>query len=347
MARSSTCKVLTPIGWRQINTLASGSLVVTPDGRSVKVARQFSAGYQRSYDVVFSDGAVVTCSSDELWLTRTSAERKSGSPCKWRSTSGIKRTLKSPSGFNHSLPLVIPSLDLSRTSSSTPVDAYFLGACLASPMPTVSPTIKTDNPHIVARCTDGLSGRAKLLACVGNIHQAVFDKEQPDNLGTNFRQMSLAGIDSSKKKIPGSYLFSDKYTRWQLLQGLLDVAGLLEQRVHHGTSYSVVFRTKSATLSDNVRALVLSLGGVAMLDVCAGSFQVNLALPRSIAPFSVDPRFEAYGELAHKDPQRKIVGVYDRGDIQMTEIVLDEPSRPYSQMYVSDDFVVSCATACA
>lgn len=79
--KSSTlaCYVPTPAGAKRLGDIHPGDYVLDPEGRPVKVVFETEPMLLDAYEVVFSDGAVVTVSGDHLWYTETRDLRKARS----------------------------------------------------------------------------------------------------------------------------------------------------------------------------------------------------------------------------------------------------------------------------
>ena len=84
---------------------------------------------------------------------------------------------------------------------------------------------------------------------------------QPNPLRTALQALQLSGLTSERKFVPRCYLEAGRAARLELLRGLLDTDGRVEQR-----SGSVRFSTASRQLADDVAELVRSLGGWCSID---------------------------------------------------------------------------------
>jgi hypothetical protein len=73
----------TPDGWKTMGELREGDLVFDENGHPTRVT--FATGVMEGrpcFDVVFSDGTVITADGDHQWLTTTHAARKAKSRCR-------------------------------------------------------------------------------------------------------------------------------------------------------------------------------------------------------------------------------------------------------------------------
>ena len=142
--------VPTPNGWTTMGGLRVGDHVFDENGRPTVVTYVTDPMYGHVvYDVVFSDGSVVTADAGHLWVTETHACRKAkadlsstkpaqrrrkstNQKSERRTTEEIRQTLMVKVGGklrpNHSIPVV--SAPLQYPEQILPVDPYVLGAWL-------------------------------------------------------------------------------------------------------------------------------------------------------------------------------------------------------------------------
>ena len=149
----------TPGGWSTMGDLQVGDAVFDDQGQPTQVTAtsQVMTGHH-CYDVVFSDGSVITADADHLWVTLDRRTRvhasKHNSKCRshgsgtlldvrteldtltgpnWPrqgttlTTTELARTLRASGQINHAVPVAGP---LNLDSADVPIDPYVLGCWL-------------------------------------------------------------------------------------------------------------------------------------------------------------------------------------------------------------------------
>jgi phosphate starvation-inducible PhoH-like protein len=264
-------KVLTPSGYRSMGDIRVGDEVIGSDGLPTEVLGVYPQGELDVFRVAFSDGTSAECSEDHLWLTATRRQRDCGDGHSVRTTSEVKKTLKSSRGAsNHSIPVVSPI----RFSEMPrlPIPPYTLGVFLGdgSMGERSCVHIVSADQMIQRRVEEELpAGMVLATSALPNCAAKQYRPVRPGGKrakGANpvkesLRELGLVGTTSSTKFIPQAYLLSSVSDRIDLLRGLMDTDGTIYDRAA-GTP-RVLFRTTSPRLAEGVQFLVQSLGGTA------------------------------------------------------------------------------------
>lgn len=246
-------KVATPSGWKSIETLVTGDLVIAGDGSITTITGVYPQGEVNLFSISF-DGVhdIQTC-GQHLWKYqnpnarfpyRQSHGEKQNNPFFGQWTVGNTESLvgygKSPKRR-----VVVPMAnEFNLENSILPMNPYALGLLLGD---------------------GGLSGKS--------IKFSTSDEELIDELRKHFkvvyydkydygvngavgiiRELGLHGLTSEKKFIPKQYLYSDSKSRLALLQGLMDTDGSI-----HGHC-NMEFSTSSDDLAEGFEWLASSLG---------------------------------------------------------------------------------------
>ena len=121
-----------------------------------------------------------------------------------------------------------------------------------------------------------------------------------------------------EKHIPREYLYASVKTRLDLLNGLFDTDGFIDNRKSRGIC---IFNTSSAQLSEDFAFLVRSLGGTDtvvrksagykkdnMYIKCNDTYEHTIKLPDNMLPFSSEKHTKKYVK-PQNGPIRKIVNI--------------------------------------
>ena len=264
--------VVTPNGFVKIKELKVGDYVIGSNGKATMVTGVFPQGIRDIYNVMFSDGTSVRCDKEHLWTVNTWQQRH-----KKKMSNGIRKHYIDDSfsvtktldelmklGFrlpkHHNehqfrIPVCKPVEYNKRDLLIDPyLLGYFLGdGCLSRGAITVG---SIDEDEVINNLSN--------LGFEFSIHK---HKERSTSIDFHVdlrnalsRYFDIKNTLSDNKYIPNDYLYSSIEDRVSLLNGLMDSDGYCSK------SGSSSFSTKSKTLAENVRELVLSLGGFANIS---------------------------------------------------------------------------------
>ncbi|MFC4236540.1 hypothetical protein ACFOY8_15145 [Thalassospira xianhensis] len=312
-AQPLDAKVLTPRGWMAMSDMRIGQLVIGSNGFPTPVTGVFPKGPRDVYRVTFSDGASVECCDEHLWDVNTPYRRAANKVSRVLSLKQVMDNLfDNANNPRHSIPVMaaahFDAKDISEGSS------YQLGLLLAG----------ATSPGMAAK------------------NEAANLFEQHSNLTFQSAIWSALSPDSG---LPRDSLCIPIKSRVSLLQGLMDVAGLVED------TGAVEFATGSKRMSEAVSTLVRSLGGTAkatfnrtrfLSSETDGHHIVNICLPRDIVPFSEPERCERWAAAArYNEPVRTMESVEYVGTKRCQCISVAAADH----LYVTDDFIVTHNTA--
>lgn len=261
-------RVLTPGGWRPIESMKIGDSVIGADGEATKVVGVWPQGVGDVYRVVFSDGATVECDAMHLWSVRNANDLRNGRWRTVRTADLIHDGVASPSGkARYEVPLVGPVQY--EPARPLPLHPYVLGALLGDGNVSQRSSVSLTTQRAIARrvrslLPDGHRVREQDGTAKGD-DTATFHIGHPEwhrnDVLTTLRDLDVQGRRAWEKRIPAEYLTASVDDRRALLTGLLDTDGTVKR------SGSVWFGTTSHGLALDVVALVRSLGGIAKLRV--------------------------------------------------------------------------------
>jgi hypothetical protein len=308
----------TPTGPRCIGSLAVGDLVFGRDGRPTAVTGVFPRGVLPVYRVRFRDGTSVRCGADHLWKVRYATKKDT-----WNVLTtaqlverGLKRNPGSGS-YKYSIPLCDP---VQYPKAELAFDPYTVGALIGDGSLTGNgPVLSCSDADadILERVRGTLSAdyRLKRHGTGGScpqyyISDAASDGPRaPNRLMAEIRRLEL-DVLSAHKRIPKEYLRSCVEDRVALLQGLMDTDGT-------SSGNRVRFSTTSPQLAEDVKELVQSLGGVAIVakydrdEIRAVEWEVRVRV--TFNPFHCARKAAGWRASTKNPPVRYISGIEEEG----------------------------------
>lgn len=336
--------VLTPHGWRAIESLRVGDQVIAGDGTATRVRGVFPQGERDLYRVTLDDGCAVVVDGDHQWFTTTRSERKHGKAGGVRTTREIAASLTFANGprrgLNHELPVVKP---VEHPTALLPVEPYLFGCWLG-------------DGDAQGRITGEAPQFERLEAAGAEMGVVGRDARRPNvitrtmlGIRPGLRVLGVYGCRAHEKHIPEVYLRADVRQRTALLQGLLDTDGTV------GGNNAVVFETTAPGLADGVAELARSLGGVVRRSerqggyggkACRLVYRLYLSLPRDVAPFRLPAKAARYqprwGDRNCDRTRRRFVASVEKVSTGLaTCISVEHPS----ELFVTKDHIVTHNTA--
>lgn len=344
-AQPYDAKVLTPKGFVQMGSLKVGDTITGADGKPQKVLQIFEQGEREVCRVDFSDGSTTECDYEHLWnvkVSRTKIKRKSAVMTTRQIINALNNDKSKYSAVKHIyVPLVKPvGFDY---GVNLPIKPYVLGAILGdgcSRIPKSKLRIYTPDKEIIERISsDGYPLKFIDYSDCGWTFESNDVKESLIKLDLWFKL-------SYDKFIPKEYLKASVEDRFALLQGLMDTDGYA-----NGHSYAE-YSTSSEKLAEDVRTLVLSLGGRCTISTRIPkytykgetkeghkSYRVYVSFDNQQCVFSISSkRNKCKNERnKHYNIGREIVGCSHVGKKQCRCLLVSNPDH----LYVTDDFIVT------
>ena len=264
--------VLTPFGYKKIETLKIKDEIFGEDGKIYFVDGVFPQGKKEVYEVEFSDRSIVKCCNEHLWNYQTSSMRGRHSK-KWK-TKTLQQIIDNEQLYEEEKngykrwniyipmpkPLEFPKIEL-------PIKPYLLGALLGdgSLRSNGSYGFTNEDQDVIDRVNRELKNVNANLYQKGKIDYEIrigFGYGYNKNSGLLreiLKNLLLDGTNSSNKFIPDIYKFSSIEDRLELLKGLIDTDGYCS-----GSSYEFVSVSKK--LCEDVKFIVESLGMTAVIS---------------------------------------------------------------------------------
>ena len=237
-------QVMTPNGWVKNGDLSVGDHVIGSNGLPTKVTGVYDLGMRQMYRVSTSDGSFVDTTDDHLWTLN-----HQGSSERVRTTKEVMAELAKPQqNYCVTLP-ENPVIEWPEVSFD--LHPYVLGVALGDGC--FRDGCRVSNPEQQIR--EELEKYTKVVAPDSRSDRCMTYR-LPDAYGP-LKRMGLQGKLSSEKFVPEEYLYGSTQQRRDLLAGLLDTDGSVDQRGR------TRFISTSGRLKQAVEHLVRSLGGLA------------------------------------------------------------------------------------
>jgi replicative DNA helicase len=342
--------------WKQMGELEVGDALASVDGQASIVTGVFPQGVKQVYRITFSDGRSAECCAEHLWrvhsrhwdAARVLETRKLMRLLQSKRHQGRLWIERASGDFGHRDPL--------------PIDPWVLGALLGDGSLTGTGSVRfsTASPEILTLMEERL-GEGMMVNHPQHYDYRLIRQDrgrvpglmgaQPNPLRVGLDALQLSGVSSDQKFIPKLYMEACRLARLDLLRGLLDTDGWVEQWG------SVRFSTSSAQLAQDVAALGRSLGGWCSVSNKQPYF-------RNIAGMRV-PGLPAYVcHISHPEPQslfllseeqarapamwrrQKRLNILSIEPTRQTPCQCISVSHP-SRLYITDQDVVTHNTALA
>jgi len=328
-AQSLDSNVLTLNGWKRFGDIKVGDKVIGSDGKPTKVIELHPIGEMELYKVTTRDGRSALCNKEHLWSVQI--------PQNTKSQKLVTRTLEELIAYYGR-----PRLDRRTGKVFTENKVY---------IPTVAPIEFEEKEFLIDPYTlgawlgDGNSAGGRFTTADEEIveyfpYEVTKHKEKYNygilGLQGQLRQLELI----NNKHIPEEYLFGSIEQREALLQGLIDTDGTIPKN-----GIQVFFCQKNEILTDDVIALVRSLGGTATKgeqltrfdknSEYKHSYRLSIRLPKEIKPARLKRKINRW--KGSKKTRSAIVSILkDRTDWGRCITVENEDG-----LYITDDYLVT------
>lgn len=319
------CKVQTVKGSKKLGRLKIGDQIYGSNGELTTVTGIYPQGVKPCYKVTFRDNTSTYCGADHLWKVINKKGKESVVTTKVL----MARGLTNSAGFKYRIPTCEP---VQYEKKALPIHPYVLGAMLGDGSfrgKTLNLTIASFDHDIIKRVRK-LEPRFKFKGRYTSDNCKQYRITDPGYYGNRFTDMigdlGLWGLYSGEKFIPEQYLLSSIEDRWELLRGLMDTDGCCKE---HG---STTFCTTSKRLKRDVKRLVQSLGGIAILpkhsDMNVKTFQNPFWLKRKAANWRLSTL---------NGPVRGIKSIKYVGEEEQMCISVSAKDH----LYLTDNFIVT------
>jgi len=356
-------KVYTPEGYKLMGSLKVGDKVFGRNGKPTNVIGVYPQGIRPIYKISFNDDTYTFCDEEHLWAVnsikqRNRSSKRGGKNIKLEPDHSFKvvktselinnLTFGSKKSLNYKIPRVQP---VEFSEKELTLNPYILGVMLgdgymrASRFSTKDMAIinevnrlSTSGVSIKERCRNIDKGDTLVKNCLFDV--CVY------GINGKLRELGLYDKKSDTKYIPTQYLYNSIDNRLELLRGLLDTDGNV--RKNGGVEYVTV----SKQLAEDVRLLVLSLGGFCKLTSKIPrykyqgvykngkkTYKLTISFPDSskIIPFKLERKQSRVVNRTKYADNKFIKSIEYSHDEEATCIMVDDKEH----LFVTDDFIVT------
>lgn len=238
----------TPNGYRKVGDIKQGDYLFGQDGKPTKVLQIHPQPYKKQvYEITFKDGRKAQCCNEHLWEVYNTSSRKWYTMSTQEILNSIKEDgVKTGKDWRYSIPINKPVQYEEKQYSVPP---YVMGLLLGDGSFQYTDSQKT---LFYSSENDYLSKKIVL-----NMEWEV--KERTEEILADYPE--LWQTTSCTKFIPKDYLLGSYEQRLELLRGLLDTDGSVDEKGQ------VKYSTVSTFLREDVVELCRSLGLIATVRV--------------------------------------------------------------------------------
>jgi len=353
-AQTLNSLISSPSGWIRMGDIRVGVSIFTKDGTIQNVEAVFPQGVVPTYRVTFTDDSFVDCNLDHLWSVTNNNRKRKGLGWDTKTTkeiieSGI--TYKSSenrkaSGRKPLLKWEIPTCEpVQYPMKQFTIPAYTMGALIGDGslnQGTLQLSLPEEKNEIIRKITNELPNNLEVFtAKYGNVfhHSLVksIDKKNHniENVYTGeIRRLNL-NIVGGDKFIPIEYMQGSIRQRKRLLAGLMDSDGsCIKNRT--------VFHTSSKQLTIDIKELVESLGGIALVHSYDRTkenkgieYQVNIRT--LFNPFFLSYKKNSWFPRTVFLPTRRIKSIEYVGEEEQQCIRVSSPDH----LYITNSYIVT------
>lgn len=342
--------VLTPSGWVRNGDISVGDKVIGSDGKEQYVLGVYPQGIRPIYRIEFTDGTESYCDKEHLWSVNTLSMRsektkyKSINPSNYEykvvTTGDMMKDIRKKGRYNYMLPIVEP---INFGYRDVPIDPYLLGRIIGDGNVTINDQeifedIENLNEYSNTEYYSfGENGKDIITNTIVNVR---LKSEIKDII----EKLDLLDKKINYRIIPDEYLYNSLAVRIALLQGLMDMDG------HIDNNGIIEYTTLSKELCNNVRELVLSLGGTAKIntkiltDISDSKenegqlvYMVMISFANNIIPFREHSKVDRYRKSEKYVEYKYVKSITYSHDEEAVCIKVSNPD----ELYVTRDYVLT------
>lgn len=358
-AQPLSSKIMTPKGYVEMGDIKLNQEIYGEDGEIHRVIGIYPQGKKPVYEVKFNDNTSTLTCDEHIWTVQTAKMKKQGKfkdlTLKEIMEDGIyKINNQGNKVHRHFIPMTKP---LIMEESNNYIDSYYMGLLIGDGGLTGKSVLVTFNSNEIDVIEDakqyfeskGFMFNLKSKKGNGVTYSiSKLSNEKSNKLVTYLDELDLMGLRSEEKFIPESYLMDSVSNRINLLAGLIDSDGEI-----NNSNYT--YSTSSKVLSEQVQYLVQSLGGTARIEnrqtyyshkgeklKGLPSYRLHIKMPNEIKVFRSKKHKDKF-LIGQREAYRCITEINYVGEIECQCIQTDNPTH----LYLTDNLIVTHNTTSA
>lgn len=330
-AQPLTSKILTPRGWKLMCDIKIGDEICNPTGGTTRVVGVFQRGKKDVYKVTFFDERSAECCGEHLWKIFDKDQNK------WYVTDTLDLKEKIHNGMKE-LYIPLPKPVTHSGDKQLPINPYLLGVLLGGG------NFTSDNCNILITDENTADKIGSILKDTGyyfvkdnNSNNYKINKIENNNaVGSGELDLvGLRGKNDNEKFIPPIYLFAPIEDRFELLKGLMDIGGNVNNE-------SVAYCTSSLNLAAGIRELIRSVGGICNINSKHEFYELEIKISDPHKIFSNNKNMEdVLAKCKCNDLKCRIKSIEFVREDECQCIKVDSND----QLYITDNYVVTHNTA--
>jgi len=361
--------ICTPDGFRTMGSIGVGNYVIGGNGKPVKVINTFPQGVKDVYKVTFSDKVSVECGLEHLWNVNSVYQR-----CGKKYVSGVSKSRDDKYYIpDHTYQTLSLKEILEKGLFRNWGGKYIHNFKVPMPEAVQFNTIvipETLPPYFIGVFIgDGCFSRMSITSNDQEIIDKINKYMPVSSISRDLRRENLYTINlshslkkdlykyftleekSGDKFIPSDYLYNSIENRIELLNGLMDTDGTCQK---NGCS---CYNSKSKRLAEDVKTLVLSLGGFAIVREKKASYfnekhniGVDCGIQYEVTITLIDPSIPIFNLKRKQDRVNYRTSKKTLRFIESVELIRQEESKcimleSEDGLYLTRDFIVTHNTS--
>lgn len=259
----------TPNGWKKVGEVKPGDYLFDAFGKPTKVMNIYPQGEKEVYKVTFKDGRSSLCSDEHLWSYCTYSQKTKAKESRKFFTKTLKEIMSEPlQREDGQYRILVPmNYAVEYPKKEFFIPPYLMGLFLGDGSFRQHPTNKSFQyssedeflPNIIGKTMNWNVKKGSNNNCTWYFSTKEKQDNQFDKINVWVEDVvqeypTLLNVDSKTKFIPTDYLYGSVKQRIDLLNGLLDSDGSVDNKGR------IAYYTISEQLRDNVIELCHSLG---------------------------------------------------------------------------------------
>lgn len=262
--------VITPNGPVNMGDVKINDTICTPSGETAKIIAIYPQGKKMIYSINFKNGHSVECCEDHLWLV----ERYNGKTWRQKIITTkemlqerlLKQVHTDRGVWNRYIFRIKPTSIVHFNTQEITIDPYILGVILGDGGTSQNSIyISSADEEVINLIDQRLPGNLKINKLYSKYAYSIIKKEKSSPQVKNdykeyLKDLNLMGKLSLDKSIPDIYKYNSASIRLDLIRGLMDTDGCVNN------DGSIEYSSSSINLAYDVKDILESLGCIVSIN---------------------------------------------------------------------------------